>query len=199
MSTYRSWNVSSVSFQQRASRRFCNYWDTFFASLTDVYGGYLLSRYGCICWVITEDLFSIYLLIRIHKHNWKKTPQFLWVCGKRYSTFISEKNYVSGQKDKYNPWYLKYKVLNEIGYFVQNHSTKQKNQIVQFSSRTFGRLPHFIKAIFSVYSLILLSCSVIYFITRILGYKLELARIPKYPYHRPRCRYPGNNYLRGYR
>ena len=121
----------------------------------------------------------------------KNTPQVLWVRGKRYSNVISEKCHGSGQKDKYNPWYLKYKVLNYNWIFCTKAFNKTAKYIVEFSSRTFGRSPHFIKAIFSVYSFILFSCSVIYSIARILGYQLGLVRIPKYPDHRPIRRYPG--------
>ena len=39
----------------------------------------------------------------------------------------------------------------------------------------------------------------IYFIARVIGYKLGLVRIPKYPDYSPRRRYPVNNYQRGYR
>ena len=70
-------------------------------------------------------------------------------------------------------------------------------QIVQFSFRTFGRSPHFIKAGFCVYSFIIFSCFVVYFIPRIIGYKLGLVRIPKYYYYRPRHWYPVKTYQRG--
>ena len=37
----------------------------------------------------------------------KNTPQVFLVRGKRYSNVISEDFHGSGQKEKYNPWYLK--------------------------------------------------------------------------------------------
>ena len=80
----------------------------------------------------------------------------------------------------------------KIGYFLKSFN-KTAKQIMRFSSQTFGRSPHFIKFIVSVYYFIFFSCSVIYFIARIL-----LVRIPKYPDHRPRRRYPGKKYRRGY-
>ena len=129
----------------------------------------------------------------------KNTPRVLWVRGKHYSHFISEKCHGSGQKDKYNPQFIKSKVLNENWIFCTKAFNKTAKQIVQFSSQKFGLSPHFIKAIFSVYYFILFSCSVIYFIARIIGYKIGLVRITKNPDHRPRRRYPGKNYRRGYR
>ena len=68
------------------------------------------------------------------KERPKNTPQVLWVRSKRYSTVISEKCHGSGQKDKYNPWYLKYQVLNESWIFYTKAFSKTEKQIVQFSS-----------------------------------------------------------------
>ena len=129
----------------------------------------------------------------------KNTPQVLWVRGKCYSNFISEKIHGSGKKDKYNPWYLKYKVLNENWISRTEAFDKMAKHIVELSSQIFGRSPHFIMAIFSVNYFIIFSCSMIYFISRILGYKLGLVRIPKYPDHCPRRWYHGKNDRRGYR
>ena len=198
MSTYRPWKFSSVSFQQHASQSFCTSWDAFFVPWMDAYGGYLLSRYGGIFWVIKEYLFLIQLLIRIQKHDQQKNIQVIWLQGKGYSNIISETCHGSVQKEKYYPCYLKYKVLNENWIFLTKAFNKTAKQIVQLFSRTFGCSPHFIKAFFSAYYFILFSCSVIYFIARILGYKLGLARIPKYPDHRPRRWHPDKNYCRGY-
>ena len=128
----------------------------------------------------------------------KNTPQLFWVRGKHYSTDISEKCHGSRQKDKHTPWYLKYKSLNENWIVHTKAFNKTAKHIVKFSSRAFGRSPHFIKAIFGVYYFILFSFSVIYFIARIIDYKLGLFRIPKYPDYRPRHRYTGKKYRRGY-
>ena len=198
MSTYQSWNFSSVSFQKCASRRFCTSWAAFFVSRMNAYGVYLLSRYGGIFWVMTEYTFDILIDPNLNARL-KNTPQLLWVRGKLYSTVLSEKCHGSWKKEKYNPWYIKYKVLNENWIFCTKEFNKTAKQIVQFSSWTFGRSPYFIKAIFSVYYLILFSYSVIYFITRILGYKLGLLSIPKYPDHYPKRLYPGKIYQRGNR
>ena len=48
MSIYRSWNFSSVSFQQSESRRFCTSRAKFFVSGMYAYGGYPLPKYGGI-------------------------------------------------------------------------------------------------------------------------------------------------------
>ena len=77
----------------------------------------------------------------------KNNPQVLWVRGKRYSNVISETFHGSRQKDKYNPCYLKYKVLNESWIICIKVFNKTAKQIMQLSPRTFGRLPHFIKSI----------------------------------------------------
>ena len=164
----------------------------------DTYGGYLLSTYGGICWVITEDLFLIYLLIPIRMIK-KNIPQFFWVRRKIYSTDISDKCHVSGPKDKHPPWYQIYKLLNENWIFCTKAFNKMAKNIMQFSSQKFGSSPHFIKAIFIVYSFLLFSCSVIYFIAIIIGYKLGLAIITKYPDYRPRRRYSSKNYRIGFR
>ena len=102
------------------------------------------------------------------------------------------------KKDKHTTWYLKYTLLNQNWIVRTKSFNKTAKYIVQFSSRTFGRSPHFIKAVFSVYSLILFSCYMIYFIAVIIGYKLGLVRITKYPDYRQRRWYPGKNHRGGY-
>ena len=52
----------------------------------------------------------------------KNTPQLLWVRGKLYSTVLSEKCHGSWKKEKYNLWYIKYKVLNENWIFCTKNS-----------------------------------------------------------------------------
>ena len=78
---------------------------------------------------------------------------------------------------------------------IQQNGKKDK----AIFSCTFGRSTHFLKAIFGVYYFVLFGCYVIYFIAIIIGYKLGLVRIPKYPDYRPRRWYPGKNYRKGYR
>ena len=70
---------------------------------------------------------------------------------------------------------------------------------MQFSSQMFGSSAHSIKAIFSAYSLALFSCALIYFLARIIGYKIGVIKTLKHLSYRPRRRYPGKFYRRGYR
>ena len=193
MSTYRSWNFSSVSFQQRASCRFCTSRATFF--FMDV----------CLWWIpfikiwwhlLNQNRRSIFdiLFYPNSDDRLENTPQVFWVCGKRYSTDISSKCRGSIPKDKHPTCYLPYKLVNENCIPRTKALNKAAKNILQLSSRTFGRSPHFIRAIFGVYYFLLFSCSVIYFIAIIIGYKLGLVRTPKYTDYRPRRRYPGNNY-----
>ena len=62
------------------------------------------------------------------------------------------------------------------------------------SSHFFGYYPHFLRAIFGAYSFLLFGFSVIYFLSRIVGYKLGFMQSPKY------SRYgSGKSYRRGIR
>ena len=138
---------------------FCRFVE-WFCTKYPIFIQYLLSWYSGICWVITEDIFLIYLLIPIRMHH-RKNWSILLGTRKRYSTDISEKCHVSGQKDKHNLWYLKYLVLNENMIVCKKAFNKTAKNITQWSSRTFGRSPHFIKAIF-VY-IILYSLDVLWY------------------------------------
>ena len=112
MSTYQSWNFSSVSFQQRASRRFCTSQDAFlFHERMPMVDTFYQDMVEFFCHN-GRSIFGI-LIDTNPKAQSKITPQVLWVREKRYSTVISEECHSPGQKDKYNPWYLKYKILNE--------------------------------------------------------------------------------------
>ena len=72
-------------------------------------------------------------------------------------------------------------------------------KILQFSSHTFGYYPHFLSAIFIAYSLSLLGFSVIYFLSRIVGYKLGFVRVPTYHKYCPRRRGSVKSYIRSIR
>ena len=72
-------------------------------------------------------------------------------------------------------------------------------KILQFSSHTFRYYPHFLRAIFSAYSFSLFGFSVIYFLSRIVGYKLGFVQGSTYCKYRPRRRGSGKYYLRSIR
>ena len=69
-------------------------------------------------------------------------------------------------------------------------------KILQFLSHTFGYYPHFLSAIFGAYSLSLFGFSVIYFLLRILGYKLGFVQGPTYHKYFPRRRGSGKSSIR---
>ena len=61
-------------------------------------------------------------------------------------------------------------------------------KILKFSSHTFGYYPHFLSAVFGVYSLSLFGFSVIYTLSIIVGYKLGFVRGPTYCKYLPQRR-----------
>ena len=66
-------------------------------------------------------------------------------------------------------------------------------------THTFGYYPHFLSVIFGAYSCSLFGFSVIYFLSRIVGYKLGFVRGPTYHKYFPRRRGSGKYYLRSIR
>ena len=81
--------------------------------------------------------------------------------------------------------------------------TKQFNHIarktLQFSSHYFGYYPHFLRAIIGTYQFSLFWFSVIYFLSRIVGYKFGMVRTPLCPEYHPRRLHSGRSYRRGTR
>ena len=94
---------------------------------------------GCLWWIhfiniwwhlLSHNRRSIFDIIidPNPKERPKNTPQVICVRGKQYSSVVSEGFHGSWQKEKYNQWYLKYKVLNENWIFRTKHPTKRQNR-----------------------------------------------------------------------
>ena len=91
------------------------------------------------------------------------------------------------------------KYIKEKGVIQTQRFNCITKKMLQFSSRTFGYYPHFLSAIFGAYSLSLFGFSVIYFLSRIVGYKLGFVRGPTYHKYCPRRRGSGKSYIRSIR
>ena len=125
ISTYWSWNVSFVSFQQRASRRFCTSQAAFFVSLMCAYGVYPLSKYGGTCWVKNRRSIIDILLDPNQDDQTEKILLKSSVSSESVTPLTYQINVVNlGQKKNILCGNSLTSNWIKIGYFVQKHSTK---------------------------------------------------------------------------
>ena len=97
-----------------------------------------------------------------------------------------------------NVW-IKKKCINKKWVIQTQRFNCIMKKILQFLSHTFGYYPLFLSAIFGAYSLSLFGFSVIYFLLRIVGYKLGFLRGPTNHKYGPRRRGSVKSYIRSIR
>ena len=97
--------------------------------------------------------------------------------GRSFCEIIRDPNPHEHAQPKYlhdcfrNVW-IKQKYINEKWVIRTQRFNCIAKKILQFSSHTFGYYPHFFSTIFGAYSFSLFGFPVIYFLSRIVGYKL---------------------------
>ena len=139
---------------------------------------------GCL-WLIPYIKIWWYMLIR---------------GGRSFCKIIRDPNPHEHARPKYshdcfrNVW-IKQKYINEKQVIRTQRFNCIAKKIMQFLSHTFGYYPHFLRAIFGAYSFSLFWFSVIYFLLRIVGYKLGFVRDLTYRKYRPRRRGSGKSYI----
>ena len=110
--------------------------------------------------------------------------------GRSFCEIIRDPNPHEHARPKYlhdfsrNVW-IKQKYINKKWVIRTQRFNCIARKILQFSSHTFGYYPHFLRAIFGAYSFSLFGFSVIYFLSRIVGYKLGFVRSPTYRKYLP--------------